>query len=166
MLESQRWTRLDRQSSSYPHLLFGLCKLASQRADYDLLAEAALLLVAEKESLTAAQLNAVAWDLATAADSRKRRPQVALELALEACRKDGFNDANYVDTLAAAYAAVGDWKHAVKYQQQACDDGWVDGAPGRLILFRQKTPFRQGMDLSNLSLDSGSQRPSPVGGGS
>jgi hypothetical protein len=52
-----------------------------------------------------------------------------------------------LDTLAAAYAEVGQFEEAVRYQTRALDDPALKGvlrtaSKQRLELYRQKKPFR------------------------
>ncbi len=66
-------------------------------------------------------MNAVAWALATDLDPAVRNADKAIELALEVCKKDGWKEAAYIDTLAAAYAEADRWEEALALQQQALE---------------------------------------------
>ena len=90
-------------------------------------------------------LNGVAWLLATCPDEKGRDGKRAVELAKQALelRKD---DPNIMDTLAAAYAEVGNFDEAVRFQEQALRDPAFENNPGyreRLELYKKKIPYRQ-----------------------
>lgn len=68
--------------------------------------------------------NNLAWLLATCADPAIRNPQRALELSKWELREDPQN-ASVMDTVAASWAAVGDFAAAIAMQEKAilkCDD--------------------------------------------
>lgn len=89
-------------------------------------------------------LTNIAWLRATCPDDRLRNGKEAVELAtksLSSCREcSGF------DTLAAAYAEVGDFPNAVKWAEKS-----IEAAPGdykqpiieRLSLYRLSKPYRE-----------------------
>src|SRR5206468_1897111 len=62
-------------------------------------------------------LGGAAWLLATCPDPEVRDGPRAIELAERAVEATHRNDANLLDTLAAAYAAAGDFVKAVAAQQ-------------------------------------------------
>jgi tetratricopeptide (TPR) repeat protein len=85
--------------------------------------------------------------LATAPEKKLRDGKRALQEAKKAVDMIQYRDGRFLDTLAAAYAEVGDFDKAVAAQQKAIDcpafmkdDG--DGARKRLNLYREKKPFR------------------------
>jgi TPR repeat protein len=65
--------------------------------------------------------NEFAWLLATHPDELIRNPQVAIDYAKYAITIDEYDEWIYVDTLAAAYAAAGDFSNAAKYQRRAIE---------------------------------------------
>ncbi|HYY26301.1 MAG TPA: tetratricopeptide repeat protein [Chthoniobacterales bacterium] len=64
-------------------------------------------------------LNDLAWMLATTKDARVRNGRRAVAIATKACALSNWDNAFSIDTLAAAYAAAGNFSDAVKYQQMA-----------------------------------------------
>ena len=64
-------------------------------------------------------MNDLAWLLATAPEPRVRNPHRAVALAKKCCGMSHWTNAYSIDTLAAAYAAAGDFGQAVRYQQLA-----------------------------------------------
>jgi tetratricopeptide (TPR) repeat protein len=90
--------------------------------------------------------NHLAWLLATGPDA-VRDGKRAGEYAARALREQGENDPSYLDTLACAYAEVGDFDEAVEYENQALSsrvfrDAYGPEGQERLALFRQKKPYR------------------------
>lgn len=60
---------------------------------------------------------------ATSRDERVRDPQAAVADAQHACRLNYWRRANYIEVLARAYAAAGDYDSAARYEQQAIASG-------------------------------------------
>ncbi len=93
-------------------------------------------------------LNERAWSLATDADRSQRDGGEAVELATRACRGSAFEHAMYLDTLAAAYAEVGNFEEAVRWQKQAIErEGqgrYSKEYRERLGLYTRKIPYHQG----------------------
>jgi tetratricopeptide (TPR) repeat protein len=66
-------------------------------------------------------LNDLAWLLATSPNGRVRNGRRAVGFAQKSCALTNWGNAFSIDTLAAAYAAAGDFSQAVKFQQRAID---------------------------------------------
>jgi len=64
-------------------------------------------------------LNNLAWHLATSQDPLRRNPADAVNFAKQACELTDYNWFYALDTLAAAYAANGDFDNAVQIAKRA-----------------------------------------------
>lgn len=100
----------------------------------------------EESKVPALHMN-MARVLATAPDEKLRDGKKAVEFAKKAVDMIKWRDGRYLDTLAAAYAEIGDFDKAVEVQQQAIDDADFmkdegEDARKRLKLYRDKKPFR------------------------
>ena len=85
--------------------------------------------------------NNLAWLLATAKEPGIRNGEKAVEHALKACELSDWKNPNYLDTLAAAYARIGDFDNAVKWQEKALESPDLarnKEAQQRLNLYRQR----------------------------
>ena len=85
---------------------------------------------------------------ATCPEDSLRNGKAALEKSLTACELSNWESSDIVDTLAAAYAEVGDFDRAVKYQMQAISMSGTYGPERRkmqerLELYRQHKPYRK-----------------------
>jgi hypothetical protein len=60
-----------------------------------------------------------AWLRVTCKDASIRNPQQAISDAERACKLMHWNEADQIDTLAAAYADAGDFASATRYEEQA-----------------------------------------------
>ncbi len=91
----------------------------------------------------------LAWLLATCLESQFRDALDAVTHASRACELVDWKDPDCVDTLAAAYAATGDFESAIKWQQQAIDllppskdPELLAGFQERLQLYRNGEMYR------------------------
>jgi tetratricopeptide (TPR) repeat protein len=77
-------------------------------------------------------LNNIAWRLATSPVIELRDGRRAVELATRACELTDYENANWVDTLAAAYAEARNFDAARKHYEQAISilTGRFDSSPG------------------------------------
>ncbi|HUY87278.1 MAG TPA: tetratricopeptide repeat protein [Pirellulales bacterium] len=94
----------------------------------------------------AAALNNRAWILATCPDDQQRDGQLAVTSAQQACKLTNFRQPIYLDTLAAAYAAAGDFKSAYNWQAKAIkqlphDEDFQREARERLELYASGASF-------------------------
>lgn len=95
----------------------------------------------------AVAVNNKAWTLCTANVEKVRDGKKAVELATKACELTQWQNAGYIDTLAAAYAEAGDFEKAVKYQTQVMEDAELVKREGtelkdRLELYKAKKKYR------------------------
>jgi tetratricopeptide (TPR) repeat protein len=89
-------------------------------------------------------LNGAAWWMATCPDEQFRDEKKAVELAMKACEISGWSDSNNIDTLAAAYAEVGDFESAMKYANKAITlDPNDDELKQHLALFKDHKAFHE-----------------------
>ena len=96
-------------------------------------------------------LRGLAWTLATHPDSRLRNGAEAVRLATRLCELTGYQQADALDVLAAAYAETGRFADAVRTAQDgvalAKTAGQADLAGHlmeRLKLYQASQPFREG----------------------
>jgi tetratricopeptide (TPR) repeat protein len=91
--------------------------------------------------------HALARWLATAPDPLKRDPKRALKLAHEAATQTEFRRPEMLATLAAAYAAAGDFRQAVVWQQRVLEltpEADRAGPSARLRLYQAGRPLTSG----------------------
>lgn len=99
------------------------------------------------DELTGELLNQRAWIEATCPDARYRNGKRGIADARFAVRfGTSYQKANYLDTLAAAYAEAGDFDAAIKYEEQAIAAQTkyykLFDPDERLAAFRQHRPYR------------------------
>lgn len=94
--------------------------------------------------------NNLAWLLATSSDQRARHGERAVEIAKAICDASGAPSASALDTLAAAYAEIGEYAEATKTAARARDTALRNGEPslaariqGRQELYEAGKPFRE-----------------------
>ena len=88
-----------------------------------------------------------AWLWATCPDAKYRDGKRAVESATRACELSEWKEADWISTLAAAYAEAGDFEAVVKWQSKANElyPAAEDKKQGeeRLELYRKKKPYRE-----------------------
>ncbi len=90
--------------------------------------------------------NSVAWVLATCPKDELRDGRRAVAYAEQACRRTAWKNAQYLDTLAAAYAEAGDFEQAVKWSKEAigrASHNRIEAYRKGLMLYEQRRPFRE-----------------------
>ena len=102
----------------------------------------------EFEPDSANLLNYLAWLEGTSVIKEVRDPELALRNALRACELDAYSQSEFVDTLAVAYGAVGDFGMAIKTSEKAIDMALMKGdtaavqeIKGRLQLYKASKPY-------------------------
>lgn len=89
--------------------------------------------------------NDLAWVLCVSPDIHVRNGALALKYAKTACEAAEYNNSSYLGTLAAAFAEVGDFGNAVKWQEKAIQLGVpatdLAEAKERLKLYENKMPY-------------------------
>lgn len=92
----------------------------------------------------------LAWLLATCRDDSIRDGEQALTIATRLCEEDGFQNPRTLDTLAAAWAQVGDFDKAVKYAEMAralipanANGPLATEITERLALYESHEPYRE-----------------------
>jgi tetratricopeptide (TPR) repeat protein len=111
--------------------------------------------------------NELALMLATCPEASARDGKEAVVAAKKACELSEWQMPPYIASLAAAYAEAGDFKQAVKYQQQALAmPGWPetsrDDMQKRLQLYQQGKPFHEPPFSDNQAGQDSRQQPTPA----
>lgn len=91
--------------------------------------------------------NYLAWFLATCRDAEYRDGVQAITLGEKACESSEWKEADYIDTLAAAYAESGDFDQAFKYQRMSLEKLGINDDQHeyveRLKLYTASKPYRE-----------------------
>lgn len=104
--------------------------------------------VARQIDATNVEVNiGLAWLLATCPDASIRNGGRAVQCASNACELSQWEKWNCVGTLGAAYAEMGDFEQALKYQHNAVNfkdvpTNEMAGQQMRLKLYEQHKPYR------------------------
>ena len=90
-------------------------------------------------------LQAYSQILCTSQEEKLRNGTLAVSLAEKACKLEGWHNPGSLDVLACAYAEIGDFNSAIKYEQQAIS---LQEMPKeeyckRLELFENGIPYRR-----------------------
>ena len=93
--------------------------------------------------------NDLAWLLATTSDSRLRDGRRAVTIAERVSSLNEHEDPNFLDTLAAAYAEVGEYEkaassldHAIELANPDRDKQLIEDLNLRRELYRRGQPYR------------------------
>ena len=82
--------------------------------------------------------------MATCPDAKFQDGKMAVESATRACQLSEWKGANYLDTLAAAYAEEGTFDKAVEWQEKAIQlSPHMESFQERLRLYKEKKPYRE-----------------------
>jgi tetratricopeptide (TPR) repeat protein len=115
----------------------------------------------------AAAYNNRAWILATCPDDQARDSQQAVAAAQQACKLSNFKQPIYLDTLAAAYAAAGDFQSAYSWQAKAIkllpgDQEFQREARERLELYAAGVSYEGATSDEIRSVEPRSVEPQPA----
>jgi tetratricopeptide (TPR) repeat protein len=99
--------------------------------------------------------NQEAWTRATNPDPKKRNGNYAVLLALEICQATNRQEPRFLDTLAAAYAEVGQFPRAVETAQEAVaaippgqQGDLLRSLTERLNGYQKSRPYRAAVDAA------------------
>ena len=94
--------------------------------------------------------NNLAWILATTEDAKLQNPLKAVEFAEKTCKLTEYNRADFLDTLAVAYAAAGNFpkaieiaEKAIKLAEAAGENDLAEEIRERLDLYKSGQPYRR-----------------------
>ena len=90
--------------------------------------------------------NAAAWLRATCSNKDYRNGKRAVLHATTACELSAWRGSDTIDTLAAAYSELGDFKSAIQWQEKAIELATEDSEKQemrlRLVLYKKGAPYR------------------------
>ena len=89
-------------------------------------------------------MNDLAWILTSSKESTIHNPSRAVRLAQRACELTNYTEPYLLDTLAAAYAATGDFSKAVEITEKAlelCQPSFKEEFEKRLALYKAGKPY-------------------------
>jgi hypothetical protein len=139
------WTHaLSHGSDRSPvvHNNLGVVLVAQKRIE-EAQAQFAAVLQLNPNNMTALNNRAMIW--ATSPEAQYRDGPRAVESATRACELSGWQNAGYLDTLAAAYAEAGDFAAAVHWQTRAIalldDPAIQEDFRSRLTLYQHNQPY-------------------------
>jgi tetratricopeptide (TPR) repeat protein len=140
--------QLDPAGRAYGELGRAYGELGRAMADKGKMSEAVALfekaIVLEPDWVN--PINALAWNLATYNDEKIRNPVRALQLAKRACELTNYENPAILNTLAAAYAANGDFARAIETSEKAlklcaADHALKKEIENQLILYKAGKPY-------------------------
>lgn len=90
-------------------------------------------------------LRAYSRILCSSQEEKLRNGTLAISLAKKACKLENWRNSASLDVLACAYAEVGDFDSAIKYEQQAValEKTYNEEYSKRLELFKKQTAYRK-----------------------
>jgi protein O-mannosyl-transferase len=93
-------------------------------------------------------MNNMAWLLATSNETKIHNPDKAIKLAQRACELTDYKKPDFLDTLAVAYAAAGDFSKAIETAEKASElcqssaqNTLKSGIENRLALYKAGKPY-------------------------
>jgi spermidine synthase len=93
-------------------------------------------------------MNELAWILASSDKTAVRNPEKAVKLALQVCEFTDYKRPEYLDTLAVAYAAAGNFGKAIEITEKALELCRSSGQEtlkkeleSRLVLYKAGRPY-------------------------
>ncbi len=140
---------LIKQKQDSPKVYVNLAVTYAQQGKYDL----AMQNCAKAEQLKpddAESLNNMAWLFAAIGDLSTNDANKAIGYARRACEQTAYNNADYLDTLAVAYAAAGKFNDAIMTAEKALNVTKATGQENtareiqnRLELYKAGKPYRE-----------------------